>query len=143
MSSTTTTVNNSVITAIYKYAADLTAGATTQDPVWWEDIHEQISFLLREAMGQVTRPEESYLPTLGFLEQQYFPAPPEYNNGKGWYTPHDKQQVYVPAAVWYGDKLRGGGGPTVSVEEALELGAIPGTIDFATGKAQWPRHHWD
>lgn len=42
-----------------------------------------------------------------------------------------------------GDKNAGGGGPTVSAEEALELGAIPGTLDFATGNAQWPQSFWD
>lgn len=62
---------------------------------------------------------------------------------KGFSTPVEKQVIYVPAAVWTGDKNAGGGGPTVSAEEALELGAIPGTLDFATGNAQWPQSFWD
>jgi len=62
---------------------------------------------------------------------------------KGWATPVAKQEIYVPAAVWHGDKTAGGGGPTVSADEALELGAIPGTLDFATGTAQWPQSLWD
>ncbi len=61
------------------------------------------------------------------------------NSGKGYDTPVDKQQVYVPAAVWQGHPDAGGGGPTVSVEEALELGAIPGTIDLSAGTAEWPQ----
>jgi len=60
-------------------------------------------------------------------------------SGKGYDTPAEKQQVYIPAAVWQGHPAAGGGGPTVSVEEALELGAIPGTIDLAAGTAQWPQ----
>lgn len=62
---------------------------------------------------------------------------------KGWNTPVEKQVIYIPAAVWSGDKDAGGGGPTVSAEEALELGAIPGTLDLATGTAQWPQSFWD
>ena len=62
---------------------------------------------------------------------------------KGWNTPVEKQVIYVPAAVWSGDKDAGGGGPTVSTEEALELGAIPGTIDREKGRAEWPQSFWD
>ena len=61
------------------------------------------------------------------------------NSGKGYDTPVDRQQVYVPAPVWQGHPDAGGGGPTVSVEEALELGAIPGTIDLSAGTAEWPQ----
>lgn len=60
-------------------------------------------------------------------------------SGKGYDTPAASQQVYVPAAVWQGHPAAGGGGPTVSVEEALELGAIPGTIDLVRGEAEWPQ----
>ena len=63
--------------------------------------------------------------------------------GKGFSTPVEKQQIYVPAAVWSGDKNAGGGGPTVSAEEALELGAIPGTLDLEKGRAEWPQSFWD
>ena len=61
------------------------------------------------------------------------------NSGKGYDTPVERQQVYVPAPVWQGHPDAGGGGPTVSVEEALELGAIPGTIDLSAGTAEWPQ----
>ena len=58
----------------------------------------------------------------------------------GWDTPPERQEVYVPAAIWTGSK-DGGGGPTVSVEEAMALGAI--TVDLEKGTATWPQHFWD
>ena len=61
----------------------------------------------------------------------------------GYNTPVEKQEIYIPMAVWCGIDGGGGGGPTVSVEEAYDLGAIPGTANRETGKAQWPQHFWD
>jgi len=61
----------------------------------------------------------------------------------GWVTLVEHQEIYVPAAVWTGDKeASGGGGPTVSVAEALALGAIPGTLNLAEKTAQWPQSFW-
>jgi len=61
----------------------------------------------------------------------------------GWATLVEHQEIYVPAAVWTGDKeASGGGGPTVSVAEALALGAIPGTLNLAEKTAQWPQSFW-
>ena len=60
----------------------------------------------------------------------------------GWNTPAERQEVYIPLAVWSGDKNAGGGGPTVSAEEALSLGAIPGSINLAEGTANWPEAFW-
>lgn len=73
----------------------------------------------------------------------HFSSAEEFNDwlissaGKGWDTPPHLQQVYVPAEVWAGPGS--GSGPTVSAEEAIELGAIPGTIDLVNGTAQWPQ----
>ena len=58
----------------------------------------------------------------------------------GFNTPPEKQEIYVPAAVWCGRDV-GGGGPTVSAEEALELGAI--TLNMADGTATWPQSFWE
>ena len=59
---------------------------------------------------------------------------------KGFNTPIKKQQVYVPGEVW----CKGfNSGPNVSVEEALDLGAIPGTIDLEKGTAKWPQHFFN
>ena len=60
----------------------------------------------------------------------------------GFSTPGEKAEIYVPAMVWFGDDC-GGGGPTVSIEEAYALGAIPGTADKATGAAKWPESFWE
>jgi hypothetical protein len=64
---------------------------------------------------------------------------------RGWDTPPEERQVYVPAAVWeYGPEgEKGAGAPTVSVEEALALGAIPGTIDLEKKAACWPSYFWE
>ena len=59
----------------------------------------------------------------------------------GWDTPPERQEVYVPAAVWNGNKDGGGGGPMVSVEEARQLGAL--SINIEEGTATWPQHFWD
>lgn len=60
--------------------------------------------------------------------------------GLGWDTPMEQQEVYVPVAVWRGHGEEGGGGPTVSAQEAIGLGAIPETIDLERRIAQWPQH---
>jgi len=84
-------------------------------------------------MKNITTPPPA--PAQSVATSQGTPATP----GKGYDTPAEKQQVYVPAAVWQGHPAAGGGGPTVSAEEALELGAIPGTIDLIDGTAKWPQ----
>ena len=61
----------------------------------------------------------------------------------GYSTPIEKQEIYVPAVVWDGCYYACGSGPTVSVEEAYSLGAIPGTANLETGKAEWPQSFWE
>jgi hypothetical protein len=56
----------------------------------------------------------------------------------GFDTPPEKQEIYVPGPVWSEDCAAG---PTVSAEEALQLGAL--SVDLEKGTATWPQHFFD
>lgn len=73
-------VNPAVMAGIYIRAARIATGATTSDPAWWADLQEATDFLLREARGEVTRPDGCPLPSLGSLALR--PTPAEVNISK-------------------------------------------------------------